>query len=90
MVIFKDNEGNEISKEEFDRINNLYTDAQDEIDETLSVDELLMSILITNMRLYDVQMALLTLKDEKTAARLNAKHQSGGIVGSMPSLRVEE
>lgn len=86
MVTFYNNDGEEIDKQEFDRINAEIKEQED----SLSVEELLMSILITSMRLYDVNMALLNLKDEKVATRLHNKHAEGGIVGSMPTLKVDE
>jgi hypothetical protein len=40
--------------------------------------------LITLMRLYDVQMALLNEVDHEAASRLNEMHAQGKVIGSFP------
>ena len=48
------------------------------------------ALLITQMRIYDALMALLTVQDPGLSDKLNEVHQAGGIIGSYPSLTGEE
>lgn len=48
------------------------------------------ALLITQMRVYDALMALLTVQDPALSDKLNEVHSAGGIVGSYPSLREED
>lgn len=48
------------------------------------------ALLITQMRVYDALMALLAVQDPDLSDKLNEVHQSGGILGSYPSLTGED
>lgn len=46
--------------------------------------------LVVQMRIYDVLMALLTLRDEQVAEALAEAHAAGKIIGSFPFMDMGE
>lgn len=46
--------------------------------------------LIVLMRIYDVQMAMLTVQDKVMAAKLAEEHARGNIVGALPFIDLTE
>lgn len=56
----------------------------------LSLEEVLYSILITNLRIYDTLMALLREENEEVFDLLYQKHERGGILTSQPALNPKE
>ena len=46
--------------------------------------------LITLMRIYDVQMALLKLQNAEVANKLYREHEAGHVIGTFPWLDPEE
>lgn len=55
-----------------------------------AIQELVAGIYIQNLRLYDVLMAILSLKSVDTANRLEALHKEGKILGPDPALKIED
>ena len=45
--------------------------------------------LIVQMRIYDALMAILTLTDEEAGNKLHELHATGGIMGALPSISLE-
>lgn len=47
-------------------------------------------LLIQLARIYDLQLALVTLMDEDLGARLSALHEQGQLLGPPPALAVDD